>query len=516
MSSDNNIPVLAMYDIRGIQDYIFKTPKLKDAIGASAIIENLLSEALEDAVKDLGITSDLDWKNGEYIDNNADVQTLYVGGGNAFVSYSSRELCVEINRHLSMYVIEHTYSLQLAIAIVDKTDNYKDDYARVNKEMIRVKAAMSDSRPIGALPVMDLELSTGLPLGLKKVAGDSVSHETYLKRMAEQKIRENVSVNNKNFEEYIEEKGTDSTLAVVHIDGNNMGMRIRSLIEGESSTDYSVVVSKMRKISKSIDEAFKEAFDKMAEFFNTPFANGVDCGVLKVLTAGDDITYVCTGKIAIATVECFIENLRGKTLGYNENSEKYGFSVCAGIAYMGSHFPFSTAYEVAENCCESAKNKAKSLMKGDRVGNYFDFQFCKNIQALNLEEVREREYMTAEGEQLLLRPYEIAGKDSGINDFETMLKKPLNIFANLSEKDERKLPRGFAKKLRNTYSLGQTQVKIFTKFLESRNWKLPDGDYEAFVDNGGINYAKYYDALELMDCYVDYNNLKNCGKVDHN
>ncbi len=29
------MPVLAMYDVRGIQKYIFKTPKVKDARGAS-------------------------------------------------------------------------------------------------------------------------------------------------------------------------------------------------------------------------------------------------------------------------------------------------------------------------------------------------------------------------------------------------------------------------------------------------------------------------------------------------
>ena len=43
--------VLAMYDVRGIQNYIFRTAKVKDAIGASAIVEDVIEKAIEDACK---------------------------------------------------------------------------------------------------------------------------------------------------------------------------------------------------------------------------------------------------------------------------------------------------------------------------------------------------------------------------------------------------------------------------------------------------------------------------------
>ena len=43
--------VLAMYDVRGIQNYIYRTDKVQDAIGASYIVENIILEALENSVE---------------------------------------------------------------------------------------------------------------------------------------------------------------------------------------------------------------------------------------------------------------------------------------------------------------------------------------------------------------------------------------------------------------------------------------------------------------------------------
>ncbi|MBE5864581.1 MAG: hypothetical protein E7292_00015 [Lachnospiraceae bacterium] len=36
--------VLAMYDVRGIQKYIFRTNKIKEIIGASSVVENIITE----------------------------------------------------------------------------------------------------------------------------------------------------------------------------------------------------------------------------------------------------------------------------------------------------------------------------------------------------------------------------------------------------------------------------------------------------------------------------------------
>ena len=41
---------LYMYDVRGIQDYIFRTNKVKEIIGASIIVEKVIIDLFKDAV----------------------------------------------------------------------------------------------------------------------------------------------------------------------------------------------------------------------------------------------------------------------------------------------------------------------------------------------------------------------------------------------------------------------------------------------------------------------------------
>ena len=65
VNSQSGGKVLAMYDIRGIQDYIYRTPHIKDAMGASLIIEDILKNALREACKNLKLKpeeKDLEWE----------------------------------------------------------------------------------------------------------------------------------------------------------------------------------------------------------------------------------------------------------------------------------------------------------------------------------------------------------------------------------------------------------------------------------------------------------------------
>ncbi len=554
-NKENLQRVLAMYDIRGIQDYIFRTAKVKDAIGASAIVEDIIEDAMKDAVNKLKndgetFTYDLIWydENGVqdfHMGETKDIQVLYVGGGNAFFLFRDQILCEKINRHMSKYVIETTYSLQLAIAITGYTGNYKDDYNHIFCEMNQTKETMIVSRPLGALPVMDIDAKTGYPI-VSNPEGKWVSiqeekvEETIRKRKKEEDVRAEINRAEKIFDNYVTQKGTDSTLAVVHIDGNNMGLRIREQIGG--FFDYEEAVNTMRRISYRINHSYKKVFQQMEHTFNQSSKPNRQYNVLRILTAGDDITYVCNGKLALKTVQYFAEEIANYTMdgqitdrpceedkGYTypihkETDEsrlkKFGFSVCAGIAYIHSHFPFYVGYETAEACCESAKKRAKEGrycdMENNRVGNWVDFQICKNIQAQNLDEVRQKEYVTANGEHLMLRPYFInTDTDYGMEkqvDYRNTLRQ---FMTNMSYfQNEKNLPRSFAKDLRNTYPQGKEAVNMLYNFLKSRGWKLPDESddlYWKIDEKAGKIYAKWYDALEMMDYYSDITRDEQTG-----
>lgn len=535
---------LVMYDVRGIQDYIYRTSKLKDAIGASAMVGDIIGDALNYAVKrvkdiDDTFSVDLEWfdQNGPTVfeEDYKDVKVLFIGGGNAFVLISSKESAVQINKIMAKYILDRTYSLQLAVAMVKKTENYAEDYRNVFREMVSVKENMIVSQPLGALPIMKVELKTGYPTAyssLLHTEDPDASTETRLKKTRSDKVRKQLEIEEKKIDSYITEKGVDSTVAVVHIDGNNMGMRIRELIQDKK--EYTAAVRTMRNISYQINTKFVDVFDSMKEFFEsrsgiqTEYKSKQDnYYIMKVLDAGDDVTYFCNGKIAIATVEYFCREISKYAMieveDENEresNLLKNGFSVCAGIAFIGSHFPFSIGYETAENCCEEAKKAAKlnkNIAKVEvdgtqysRIGNWIDFTFCRNIQAQNIEEMRQQEYRTYSNEQLLLRPYYIAtGNDKIDSTFSQLAgeEKSLMSFTDKTQffQNEKNIPRSQAKALRNMYPNGEKQTEMLAAFLQSRAINMPGGnEVYTYIERNGKSEkcARFYDALEMMDMYI--------------
>lgn len=574
--------VLAMYDVRGIQKYIYRTLKLKDAMGASVLIEDIITNALEYACRKLNIEKcNFRWFDEKGVKDyegyeNEDVTVLYIGGGNAFVRFKSKELCIKVNRYMSKYVIEQTYSLQLAVAIIDITGNYQEDYKKIYQEMNRVKSDMTDSKPLSALPIMETELRTGFPaIDLSKYknkidgvrAESNVSKETYLKILKKNNEIEEDEID-KLLDSYAR-RGEDSRIAVVHIDGNNMGLRIRKLIEG--MTDYKEAVKEMRKISYNIKNSYIDTFEEMKKHFESlnEKSDKVKRFVRKIIVAGDDITYVCNAYIALDTVKYFCDKISKLTMNKGKDQintkvndiNEYGFTVCAGVAFIRSHFPFNVGYEVAEACCDCAKDMAKDeknkayycvdengkciditfeeyksgLEKAanindksnnnktryfEKTGNFVDFQICKNVQCQDLDQVRENEYITASGENLLLRPYYIEMEDikgsNKLNEINgnkentfSVLKKNVAYFSNEGIIGKSKnMPRSMAKDIRNKYSLGEQQIQLLASFLDSRNWKLPDGGKcngnMYIVQDNGSKIAKWYDSLEIMDyCLIE-------------
>lgn len=515
-----NAQVLAMYDIRGIQDYIFKTNRVKEIIGASALVENIIEKAFLYASKICVIEGRVisEWEqNADSLDleilHETDVmaQLLFVGGGNAYVMYKNKELCVEINKCMAKYVLEHTYSLQLAIAVIEKTDNYFDDYKKLNREMTRVKQAMPMTKYVGAFPIVEADNITGYPL----TKGNDEQ-----KNCTEVRLKLDVANSlakggmEKQFDNLVANKGEDSQIAIVHIDGNNLGMRIRELMEDKELGDsYEKSVQRMRIISRNIKRSFLETFSDMEKYLSAwslkeKKRSGMG-RLRRIILAGDDVTFVCNAHVAIGLVEYFSTQISEKLLfertDYNkeENIKKYGFSVCAGIALINSHFPFKSGYEVAGECCDNAKKRAKesAYQVDGRVGNWVDFQICKSVQVGNLDKNREENYRISDDIYLLKRPYYLSGISNGHDMDKLCAKISLNEFkAQVAFfKDVNKMPRSFVKDLRNTYPYGEGEMNKLIRFAKSRNRIMPDTTMNAFEE--GI--AKWYDALEMTDIYED-------------
>lgn len=523
--------VLAMYDVRGIQKYIFRTNKIKEIIGASNIVENIIIDGLQDIIKRNNWDSQLyitDWEDDtneeEFLKNEeVQMQVMFIGGGNAYVLFREGKICEKVNRELAKYVLEKTYSLNLAVAVVEKTDNYKEDYRKINLEMRRIKAIMPETRPLGALPFMHVDPSTGFPLTqYDDTTGDYISTENALKRNRFPETEKEKP--EKILDNMVTKKGDNSNLAVIHIDGNNMGKRIQKIMEGKKSYKEAILV--MRKVSRNIKNGFESSFHVMCDAIDS-IADQIKPdreGALyrKIILAGDDITFICNIGAALPAVETFLKDVSERYLyeesgqSEEERQQAYGFSACAGIAVFNSHFPFSDAYMVAESCCESAKKAAKKAENRSEgkvdgnIGNYVDFQICTNVNAVDLKSYRERQYAYADGSgSMIARPYyvsigigktdsdEQSGKQSTsklLFDLNQRNKKQSidNLWKSLEgftqETEKTGMSRTRAKRLRNAYALGMNKVDEVVTFLKSRDVIFPETDHRF-----------WYDALEIMD-----------------
>lgn len=506
--------VLAMYDVRGIQNYIFSTNKVRDIIGASALVEDIIMTGLKEVCEQQNWSKDqflLDWeKDNEKAfleDENIKMQVLFVGGGNAYVLFRKGETCEKVNRALAKYLLEKTYSLNLAVAVVEKTDSYAEDYKNINAKMREIKAVMQQVKPMGAFPFMPVDSSTGYPLAaFDHQKMEYVSTETKLKRKYYAKSEDKDDT--KILDDMITGKGQNSFLAVVHIDGNSVGNRIKQIME--PITDYAVAVNTMRTISKNLKYEFKDCYDKMCEkidanLIKTNRKDKVGKLYRKIIVAGDDITFICNAQIALFAVKEFLKEVATKLMYFDEasdkaaNKEKYALSACAGIAYCHSHFPFSDAYEVAESCCSSAKRVAKQAEnraggKADgMIGNYVDFQICKHIKAADLSTYREKQYGLADGSLMISRPYYVncEGYDGylDLNKLKGNKEKDLEriFFYNLRVFQREGLGQSKYKKLRNAFAQGKNEVDKEIVFLQSRGVELPITDSKT-----------WYDALEMV------------------
>lgn len=518
---DLSKPVLAIYDIRGIQNYIFRTNRIKEIIGASNIVQDLFETILREAVDSvLKIEQDpeqyrINWRQCTECrfekDENVQMEVVYTGGGNTLILYRTRALCRAVNRKLSRLILERTYSLGLSIAVTEKTDEYLQDYQKLQKQLSDIKRKMAPSKLTGNFPVTRQEDSTGYPLsasywenyGIKK-RKCSVSREVLYKLCYSSEAEK------KKFDDMVTEKGRDSMLAVVHIDGNNLGNRIGSLMHEKGVGGYEAAVTCSRTISNCISYAFEHVYERMRQWAEQWEKNHpkrpIRSYIRKIVSAGDDMTFVCNASLALDLTAFFLKEISKEVLYQEEGKEidqkTYGLSACAGIAYFQSHFPFADAYRVAEACCSNAKKRVKKLaIKNETmtVENGIDFQICNAVSVVeDLEKYRKKHYEMADGTSLLLRPYVIGRMEQTVDDLPQAYQ--FDSFLNL-QREMKQIPKNGAKRLRNAYTSGEYETILVAKQLESRE-SLPPNT-AMYLEEEGKKLARYFDVLETMEFFID-------------
>ena len=434
----NSKYALAMYDVRGKQEYIFKTNKLKEIVGGSCIIRDCFKEYLFPSAEEYmrrkakkeGIPLSDDEVCGIYNYNDSEKEPEYIseinkgkefsqkafermmqdekcaaryagevvyeGGGNFFVLYKDKETCIEINKIFTRKLLKELYTLKVLCTYIELESglvNFIEDRKKLYEKHRISEAEESVICPVNTLPFVQVDEVTSLPLTkYNENTRKKVSTE------AEAKLAKHLDVYNekygeKDLDKLVTRKGEESLLAVVYIDGNNMGAKVQNVLGTETS--YDQCVKKLRETSEFIQKNYVEDrikdIDQMLE--EKAKKGKKKAGKRLVVFAGDEINLICNARDAYDIAKTYLKGLH--QVSWKDSTEPC--SACAGIAIFHSHAPYAQAYKVAEECCESGKTRMKKLEKArEKEGKskevcYIDVHYCQKGIGMSLDDIREKE-----------------------------------------------------------------------------------------------------------------------------
>ncbi|HXK58585.1 MAG TPA: hypothetical protein PLP42_01705 [Acidobacteriota bacterium] len=428
------MPCLTAIDVLGVQRFVFFSNRLRDVLAGSYLVHWSTSE--EGALREVDTAKEI----------------LLAGGGNALVETRSRADALQFAARYTR--ILHDRAPGLRVAVVHKEFESGNLAEALNE--IQIELARAKAQPIPSVPLLGLSVTascreTGLPATGFDRRESTVPLSKLILRRREQ---ENQAKSHwhayldcwddfefpLDFDDLGRTVADTSFMGVVHIDGNGVGAKIREWhkkLEDAHSPDE-VVRQECREWSHAIDQLGREALQAVVQRLcerikddeddtgekvkkvtgrparlnfklkRTRNSNRWFLPLRPILLGGDDLTFVCDGRIALDLAQTALEVFASSNIPHLGN-----VTACAGVAIVKVHWPFARAYELAAKLCVSAKRMVRAK-KQESCALDWHIGTCRPGEAV--EELRRRNYQTYGGYKLTCRPYML---DSGKNEEET-------------------------------------------------------------------------------------------------
>ena len=429
--------ILAQYTIRSKQDYIFRTNRIVEIMGASVNISKAWKVLFEEAkncgkiVEQNGNTAfSLEDTERKFKQKEVQMVELFCGGGNETVLFDSLETYREVNQAFSYRIMKDYPGMIPMSEYWEVSGDYKEDYKKLMTRTEARKNVMAPGRNEFILPFSMMDRDTFQPYtDVIKIEGNEkrMTAEGLAKRMAGIRVRDN-DPSVKLLDDMVTKKEEEGLLAVVHADGNNMGRKIMDMLGKETSCD--VCVEKMRKFTEETKRAFVdkglEALHKCREDLKRKYSkkNLKDTAFAfrEVIADGDDMTFICNARFVMEYVKAYLEAVYHYQ---SRHRSEWGYSSCAGICIFHSHYPFARAYSLAEQCCDDG---AKAMVhKTDINGNakaevveecWVDYHYIHSGIGGNLMAIRHN----GGTEDRIARPWRVCGQGSLPRDYNQLEK----------------------------------------------------------------------------------------------
>jgi hypothetical protein len=306
--------------VQGIQGFIFETNKLQEIVGASEIVKSIENN-FEEMTKDFKI------------------KTLMNAAGNIKAIFESEEECKKLVLSFGKLVQQKAYGISISQAVV-KIEGDNESQEDINK--LEKSLKIQRNKPSIALDlslnIMELNSKTAKPLINKRED-----------RATQQKISAYKSFINENphlkeFTQLSNLSNGKNKIAVIHADGNGLGMLIPKLRENGME---------LSEFSRQLDLATSEAFNR---------AKSDNMSIRDVILGGDDMVVICNANDALKFTKDFLKFFEEETAKpIKDGGLGHKLTACAGIAYSNEKYPFHYAVSLAEELCDATKKHAKKI-----------------------------------------------------------------------------------------------------------------------------------------------------------
>lgn len=429
-----NDTFLVLVETSGNQSYIFATNKLQENVGASELTYRAGTQWFLEAAEKNGRvalwnddpgTLRQNISNQEPLETSSkSVEVLYVSSGIALAMTKDEETGKKIVRDVTLNALMKAPGLNICGVVVGFDWNTEPLGEVIRKAFVRLSQARAlipgPSMRFLRLPIIAECKTSGLPakrMMREHSTGDPIptSAESEAKRGQHEAAYDRLDGllktkhSNKKFRRDLDKIKSD-WLAVIHADGNGVGSIFSTfdqLIGATLASQNREFIRSLRAFSTGLDKCATNAFLAAVGMFFSDQDNYVDC--VPLILGGDDITVICDGKYAIQFTRVFLEEFERATKAEKDvstiASKKHKLdylTACAGIAIIKPHFPFYSAYELAEALCSSAKSTKKHLKRGINGESWtcsaFDFHVLYDSSLDSLSSIRDRLDIKSDGE----------------------------------------------------------------------------------------------------------------------
>ncbi len=467
-----------MLEMPGIQQYITSTGKLKELVGGSEVVESLSNDYLDSILKqqmklrrqDLPESSSEDW----YI-------SLQRAAGTIRLVLPKINRGRELIKLFTLGAKEKYPGLPLLGALAEfdwDTESLSDVAVKVNKKISRKRSKMSLSQGLPLLPVCRTAKLDGAAATMEEKDGVvslvSAGKRKYIeksnKRLRDQfdetlkSLLPDVTIEWGSDFENIFGREEHSYMALVHIDGNDMGDKVQKILDDNKQVTDSTTGEKNKnsnlefyKFSSMIEEANKEAFKAALKAAvsedirkkKKPVNSKYIVPLRPLVMGGDDLTVVIRADLAFVFTEEFARKFTEET-----TKKDSPLSVGVGMVICNHSYPFARAFHLAEELIESAKRILKKAEKVkcsnglEHAPSGLDFLVMTSEMEPDLESIRKRVYTGKDKELLTSKPLLLHDGDE------------ITKFVKKAEKLAGQLPRNGLKRSVDACRAGKNEADI--------------------------------------------------------